>query len=233
MASHDAPDTPIVLPATRPTTTATVVRLPGEGSGAEHDPRVGQGEDGDHQRCWSTGAAGPPAARRASDGPPAGERDRGGEQAHGTPAMVAWTPDSNTHSHSATPRATYTGCQTTWSRRSATTASTITAAGQPGPADRVRVHQRDHQDRPDVVDDGEGQEEHLEGGGTRRPRSGDDAEAKAMSVAIGTPHPWAASVPAVMAKKSRAGTTMPPRAATAGRAAARAGPGARRPPTRA
>ena len=56
--------------------------------------------------------------------------------------------------------------------------------------------------------------------GTRRPAIARAPRASAMSVAIGTPQPCAASPPAT-ARYNSAGTTIPPTAATAGRIAER------------
>ena len=57
--------------------------------------------------------------------------------------------------------------------------------------------------------------------GTRRPSSETTPTAKAMSVAIGIPQPVEAAPDRLNARKMRAGTTMPPRAAATGSMAAR------------
>ncbi len=57
--------------------------------------------------------------------------------------------------------------------------------------------------------------------GTRSPSRASTPTAKAMSVAIGMPQPRAPSPPALKARKSAAGRTMPPSAAMAGRATSR------------
>ena len=57
--------------------------------------------------------------------------------------------------------------------------------------------------------------------GTRRPSSETTPTAKAMSVAIGMPQPVEPAPDPLKARKMRAGTTMPPRAAATGSTAAR------------
>lgn len=54
--------------------------------------------------------------------------------------------------------------------------------------------------------------------GTRGPRSCSTARAKAMSVAMGMPQPPAVGVPRFSREKSRAGTSIPPRALARGKA---------------
>ena len=57
--------------------------------------------------------------------------------------------------------------------------------------------------------------------GARLPTSASTPTANAMSVAIGMPQPLTPGPPALNARYSAAGTTIPPRAATSGSAAAR------------
>ena len=59
------------------------------------------------------------------------------------------------------------------------------------------------------------------GAGTRSPRRIRTPTEKAMSVAIGTPQPCAPGPPRLQSEYSRAGTTIPPSAATTGKAACR------------
>ena len=57
-------------------------------------------------------------------------------------------------------------------------------------------------------------------GGTRLPNTATSARAKAMSVAMGMPHPSTPTPPAFTARKMTAGTIIPPSAAMPGRTAA-------------
>ena len=61
----------------------------------------------------------------------------------------------------------------------------------------------------------------LSDGATRLPSRLSTPTAIAMSVAIGMPQPWTPACPALKARKISAGTTIPPTAAMAGRAALR------------
>jgi hypothetical protein len=61
----------------------------------------------------------------------------------------------------------------------------------------------------------------LAAAGRRRPRIAMTPSANAMSVAIGIPQPWISGVPGLSTAYSRAGTAMPPNAATIATAARR------------
>ena len=85
--------------------------------------------------------------------------------------------------------------------------NTITATASSGGdeqrvvVDAVGVEDRDHEDRADVVDDGEREEEQLQRRrDTRLPSRLSTPTANAMSVAIGMPQPSTASPPALIAR---------------------------------
>lgn len=72
------------------------------------------------------------------------------------------------------------------------------------------VKERDDQDCPQVVGDGQCREEYFERNRHAVAQHRKDAMAKAMSVAVGIPHPLAAMVPWLKNRKMIAGASMPP-----------------------
>ena len=93
-----------------------------------------------------------------------------------------------------------------------------------GQVDVVGVEHRDHGDRQQVVDDGEGEQEGSQSRGQVGRDDGEDGDGEGDSVAVGIAQPRSAPSPtwAVKATKTAAGTIIPPTAAAMG-SAARAG----------
>ena len=82
-----------------------------------------------------------------------------------TPAIVAWTPASCSASHSPTPTSDDTaGVHRHADAVASRTIATSADRGEPSIVTSidVGVEDRDHEDRPDVVDDGEREQEELE-----------------------------------------------------------------------
>ena len=137
--------------------------------------------------------------------------------ASATPAMVACTPESKVASHAARRAA---GRQAAGERAMWRSADQR-EQGDRGPSGHastpVGIEDRDDHDRADVVDDGEREQEQLQGRRHSRTGRARTPTAKAMSVAIGMPHPRLPGMPGVDGQRRRnAGTTMPPRAAATG-----------------
>ena len=94
-----------------------------------------------------------------------------------TPARVACTPEACTANHSAIPATTYGASCHTFSHRSSRIPTTIARREREGGhVDLVRVEDRHHRDRADVVDDREREQEEPQAVRALRPEQGEDAD---------------------------------------------------------
>src|SRR5581483_5224101 len=214
-AAHDDALIPTNLPTTSPTTTPTVTRdvtASAIACAPTAMPALASANTGTMTKLdqpWSACSSrsiGATGTRRPST----------------TPANVGWTPDAYRAHHSATPSTTNAGIVATANRRATTTSATIaTAIASHRASTPDEYHTAMTTMAPMSSTMASVNRKRRTDDGAPRPTIARTPSANAMSVAIGIPHPRAASPDLTTARNSSAGTTMPPTAAMIGNAAVR------------
>ena len=134
---------------------------------------------------------------RASPGKRRGDRSghAGVSSPRTTPASVACTPDSSRREPDERADGEVGGEALHVAAAQGEDHGEADAASQPTPGQRAGVEDGDHDDRADVVGDGQGEQEDLRRDRHPPPESVTMPTAKAMSVAMGIAQPSAPALP--------------------------------------